>query len=848
MDNAEKPNSESTGEKSWQRMWQLFHEAIETDPAERAALLDTACEGDEALRQRIEELLTSHDQGRGILDEDGVGLLTREDFLDPMVGESIGPYRLVEVIGEGGMGIVYEAEQQAPVRRRVALKLIRLGMDSNEVVMRFQAERQALALMTHTTIARVFDGGATDDGRPYFVMELVDGVPLNRFCDDHRLDLRHRLELFVQVCDGIRHAHQRGIIHRDLKPSNVLVASEEGAVVPKIIDFGIAKATAQRLTEDTLYTRMGAWVGTPEYMSPEQAAGNGLDVDTRSDVYSLGVILYQLLSGVLPFDVKSLAAAGISEIQKQILEGEPARPSTRVADLDAETARAVADQRQIEIRSLGKRLKRDLDWITMKALEKNRERRYQSVSELSEDLLRYLDHQPVIAGPPTTAYRLGKFVRRHRAGTAFAATLFVLVLGFAVTMGVLASRIAQERDRANLEAARAAREAQTANEVSDFLVGIFSVSRPTEARGNSITAREILDRGAERVQDELADEPRVQARMMHTIGTVYEQLGLYPPASELHLQALQIRTQNLGEAHPETAASLEAVGWSLMRQADYDGARSYLERALAIQERVLEPGDPAITKTLGSLQRVNYDQGDYRDAELLSRRLVAVLEQAHGPEDARVGKALAKLAVALGSQGRFEEGREHARRALSILERALGPDHPDVAIRVNGLAILNWQLKDYDRARPLIERAVRLLEQNFGAEHAFTAAGLNNLGRLLTDMGDYEAARGHLGRSLVIREKVHGPDHPETAVSILNLGRLLGLTGELGEALRLYDRGLKIRETKLGPDHTLVAMALRGYATVLRQADDIQKATEFEARASAIAERSEGPGPGQDPG
>src|SRR5271154_4431781 len=368
----------------------------------------------------------------------------------------IGPYRLLQLLGEGGMGEVWLAEQKSPIRRTGALKLIKAGMDTKAVVARFESERQALALMDHPNIARVFDAGATSEGRPYFVMEYVPGLPLNEYCDKHRLTVKERLELFMQVCDGVQHAHQKAIIHRDLKPSNVLVVEQDNKPVPKIIDFGLAKATAQRLTDKTMFTELGVMMGTPEYMSPEQADQREQNIDTRTDVYSLGVILYQLLVGALPFDVKTLRAAGMEALLRAIREQEPPKPSTRIRSLGPASAET-AERRKEEPRSFARHVQGELDWITMKALEKDRTRRYGSPAELAADIGHYLRHEPVLAHPPSAGYRASKLMRRHRFGVAAASSAVVLLIAFAAAMAIQARRIAIERDRANRQAEAAQR-------------------------------------------------------------------------------------------------------------------------------------------------------------------------------------------------------------------------------------------------------------------------------------------------------------------------------------------------------------------------------------------------------
>jgi len=469
---------------------------------------------------------------------------------------AIGNYRIEAVIGEGGFGTVYRAEQVAPVRRTVALKLIKAGMDTRQVIARFESERQALAMMDHACVAKVFDAGTTEKGRPFFVMELVDGVPIHQFCDDHQLRLPDRLRLFVDVCEAIQHAHQKGIIHRDIKPSNVLVIEQDGRYIPKVIDFGIAKATDQRLTEQTMVTEMGQFIGTPAYMSPEQADTTTSDIDTRSDVYSLGVLLYELLTGLPPFDQKRLRSAAYHEIQRIIREEDPPRPSTRISG-EGEMTRAISDRRKLELSRLIKTIRGDLDWIIMKAMEKGRGRRYDSASGFARDIERYLNDEPVIASPPSSAYRIKKLIRRNRGAVAAAAAIAVaLLLGIGgTTYGMLSAN--EQRDRANEAALSAERKAQTAERISEFVVGLFEASDPDAAKGESISALELLDIGAAKIQA-LDDEPVVKAELQEAIGWVMLVLGRLNESKPLLEGALEYRrAQPTGGA--ELAQCLKAT-------------------------------------------------------------------------------------------------------------------------------------------------------------------------------------------------------------------------------------------------------------------------------------------------
>ncbi len=418
-------NSKSVDVKS------IFAEALDkTDSHERASYLDSACGSDKVLREEVESLLISNEQVGGLLrsPELDTGITQDSPGILEGSGIEIGRYKLLEKIGEGGFGVVYMADQTKPINRRVALKIIKLGMDTKEVIARFEAERQALAMMEHPNIAKVFDAGATDTGRPYFVMELVKGIPITEYCDNNNLDTQQRLELFIDVCKAVQHAHQKGIIHRDLKPSNVMITLHDGKPVPKVIDFGIAKATGQRLTEKTLFTRFAQMIGTPEYMSPEQAEFSGLDVDTRSDIYSLGVLLYELLTGVTPFDGKKLREAGYVEMQRIIREQEPVKPSTKLSTL-GDTLTDVAKHRRVAPEALRKLMRGDLDWIVMKTLEKDRTHRYETAHALAEDIERHLRHEPIASASPGTVYRIRKFLRRHRAQVVMCSAAAVIVVG-----------------------------------------------------------------------------------------------------------------------------------------------------------------------------------------------------------------------------------------------------------------------------------------------------------------------------------------------------------------------------------------------------------------------------------
>jgi non-specific serine/threonine protein kinase/serine/threonine-protein kinase len=693
---------------------------------------------------------------------------------------------MLQLIGEGGMGEVWLAEQKTPIHRTVALKLIKAGMDTKSVIARFESERQALALMDHPAIARVFDAGSTPQGRPYFVMEYVPGLPITEYCDKHRLTVKGRLELFMQVCEGVQHAHQKAIIHRDLKPSNVLVVEQGGKAVPKIIDFGLAKAISQRLTERTLFTELGVMMGTPEFMSPEQADQSEQNIDTRTDVYSLGVILYQLLVGVLPFEAKALRAAGMEAILRVIREEEPAKPSTRIRSMGPASSLS-AENRKEDPRTFARHIQGELDWITMKALEKDRTRRYGSPAELSADIKHHLANEPVLAHPPRAGYRAGKFIRRHRLAVAFAASVAVLLVAFAAMMAVQAVRIARERDRAN--------------RITEFMKGMFKVSDPSEARGNNITAREILDKASKEIETGLVNDPETQAQLMEVMGEVYQSLGLYSRAQPLLEQAINIDRRVLGPRNPQTLRLMSDMAWLLSREGKLTEAEKLLRETLEVQRQVLGGEHTDTLKSMRHLAATLFDEGHYAEAEKLNREVVDIQRHVLGPEHRDTLATLNNLALDLQRQRQYAEAEKLDRELIDVKSRVFGPEHPDTLMTKTNLASTLGYEKHYAEAEKLYRDVIDADRRVLGPEHPNTVAVISDLAWTLQNEGRYADAE-KLGREVLdTQRRVLGPEHPHTLLTMGNLALTLALEEHYAEAAKLYRELLDANRRVLGPEH-----------------------------------------------
>ena len=693
-------------------------------------------------------------------------------------GDAIGPYRLVRKLGEGGMGVVFHAQQTEPIRREVALKVIRPGMDSEQVIARFESERQALALMEHSNIAYVLDAGTTEAGLPYFVMELVDGVPITRYCDEKRLPLRARIELFLLVCSAIQHAHQKGIIHRDIKPSNILVKDQDGRHVLKVIDFGLAKALGAQLTDATTVTGVGTILGTLRYMSPEQAELTRRDVDTRSDIYSLGVLLYELFTGSTPLE--HLAEPSILGSLRRIREEEAEPPSVRLRQ--SPRLAEVALLRATDAFRLPAQLDRELDWITLKALEKNRADRYETVNGLARDLQRHLEGEPVDAAPPSAAYRVRKLVRKHRVGLATAAGFLLLAIAAAIGGVWLAIR--------------ANRAEQQARMVSSFLrddvlsqASAENQATPSTRPDPNLTVRMALDRAAARIGSRFAGEPLVEAAVRQTIGDTYSDLGVYDKAQEQIERAQALRRRFLGDDDPETQAS-----------------------------------------TLG-LAQVLEQRGRYDDAVRLLSPLVDRLRRQRGADDAATMDATANVGRLFWQQGKYAESEPLLETALDGQRRTLGEDDPATLTTMNSLATTYFSQGKYAESEPLYRTVLDRRRRVLGAEHPSTVISMSNLAGLQRVRGRYDEAEELYRAVRDIRERVLGNEHPDTLAAIYNLAALYQAVGRHAEAEPLFRQVLEARRRLLGQDHPRTLSTEYGLGVLMR---NLQNFPEAEARLSAV--------------
>ena len=733
----------------------------------------------------------------------------------------VGPYKVLQVLGEGGMAIVYLAEQSEPVQRRVALKIMKPGLGTDDALARFELERQALALMDHPAIAKVFDAGSTDEGAPCFVMEHVAGVPITQYCDDLCLRTSERLDLYLQVCDAVQHAHQKGIIHRDLKPTNVLVTGANGNATPKIIDFGIAKAVGIRLTEKTLHTEHGRTLGTPEYMSPEQAEGASDDVDTRTDIYSLGIILYELLVGVLPIQVKELREASLDEIRRRIREEETTKPSTRASDLGS-TAVQVSEKRKTDPATHARLLRGDLDWIVMKALEKDRTRRYPTASELASDIERHLKGEPVLAGAPSRLYRLRKFVRKHRALVASVlAVALAIVAGFAVSTS-LYLQAGEERDAAEEARQEAQRQADKASAINAYLGNMLSSVHPGR-EGRGLTVAELLHKAAQDIGSGFPDQPAVEVSLRATIGLAYLNLGFYDEAEGQIEAALKLGQDVLGGDRRETITAMECRGHLAQKRGRLRDAEQTYRAALVASRRVLGNEDAITLGLLRALGGLLLQEGKYEEAEPFLYEALESSRRVLGGEHPLTLRAMADFADMLRDRSDYQAARRLLDEVVRTSRRVLGSEHPERLGFSLRRAYATGSYHPADEIEQLYRQVLNQSLKTFGADHPNTLATMNDLAGHIKG-GESAEAEELLLQALEANRRILGEEDPQTLVSINRLGWVRYHQGRYDEAEQLARQAWEARRRVLGDHHRDTLQSLHDIARAMERQERLSDA------------------------
>ena len=798
----------------WNRIQTLFDASLERPPDEREAFLQTACGDEPDLMAEVRSLLAADADAHPMLDSLALDALALPpdllpDGILPAEGERVGAYRIVRSLGRGGMGAVFLAERaDGQFEQRVALKLIRGGAASTQIVRRFQSERQILARLHHPHIARLLDGGITAEGQPWFAMEYVDGIPLDQYCEQHDCSIVERLQIMRTVCDAVQYAHRRLIVHRDLKPSNILVTAD-GTV--KLLDFGIAKVlSGGERPSDSALTQTGRAVMTPAYAAPEQV--QHAPVTTATDVYALGVVLYELLADRRPSDLTDCSPA---EIERIVGTQSPESPSTV----------APAARRRP--------LRGDLDTIVLKALRKEPERRYASAEQLSDDLRRHLDGHPVTARPAAVVYRTRKFLQRNRGAVGAAVAVVLLVASIVVVYTV---QLAQERDRAQRETAKA-------EEVATFLQDIFAVSDPSESRGDTITARELLDRGAARIETELAGQPEVQTQMLLVTGEVYGSLGLYDDAEAQLNQALAARQSLHGERHIQVAEVHNALGVLHEQRGRYEEAAEAHRSALAIQRDAGAGGEPLldVARSLHSLAHAQMRLGHYDEAERQIREALAIKRQQFGDTHLETAHSLNVLGDVLTHQRRFVEAEAIHRDVLAPRRRLLGDDHLDVAVSLHNLGALLTNQERYDEAEGLYREALQVWRTLYGDDHQEIANTLSQLAVAVGQQGRYAEAESMHREALAIGRHVLGDAHPRVAFNLARYARTLMENEQYTDAEATYREALSMLELQLGEAHPTVMTITARLGTVIWRQGRFEEAERLLSRSHDMLLDTHGP-------
>jgi non-specific serine/threonine protein kinase/serine/threonine-protein kinase len=811
----------------------LFHAARQiTDANARALFLSQACGGDAALAGRVRALLEMHEQ-ESDASQTPLNPTVNYEPLTERAGTRIGPYLLREQIGEGGFGLVFVAEQTEPVKRKVALKVIKPGMDTREVMARFEAERQALAMMDHPNIARVLDAGATESGRPYFVMELVRGVPITEYCDKNQLPPNERLELFMTVCQAIQHAHQKGIIHRDIKPSNVLVTSHDGKPVAKVIDFGVAKAVHQQLTARTVYTNFAQMIGTPLYMSPEQAEMSGLDIDTRSDIYSLGVLLYELLTGTTPLEKKHFAKAAYEEIRRLIREEEPPKPSTRISTSDS--IASIAAQRHMEPAKLSKLMRGDLDWITMKCLEKDRTRRYETANGLARDVERYLSDEPVEACPPSATYRLRKFAKKNRAALTTTATIAVLLV-----TGIAVSTWQAMRATRAEAAARQAQQAEAERAEGERLAKLDAVEKRRLAEKAAVAEKAAKEQTQKRLA-QIEKGVELFAGMLSGINPKSEEQGGDPLYVQLRERAEKAADGLDAEAvgDPLAVARLQTILGNTLRELGSNAkAVEVLEKARTIRERELETDHADTLFTLDSLALAYESAGRFSEAIALGEQVRDARVKKLGADHPGTLITLNNLGLAYQKAGRLPEAIALLEQVRDAKIKCLGADDPQTLATLHNLAATYRDAGKLPAAIALFEQVRDARVKKLGADHAATLNTINGLAEAYGAAGKLPETIALFEQVRDVRVKKLGADHPSTLITLTGLAEAYRAAGKLPETIALFEQVREAEVKKLGADHPQTLVTLNNLATAYQAAGRLPEAIAlFEQAATGIAKR-----------
>jgi len=819
-------------QKQWEKINAIVDTALDLSEKERETYIQEECKGNEQLKQQVTELIASIEQSdtENFLEDIGdfsshlaqeVSQKEIRENTSSLTGTTIDSYKLLELIGHGGMGSVFLAERADDTyTQKVALKIMRRGMDTPSNIARFKRERNILAKLNYPNIARLLDGGMTDEGLPYLVMEYVEGTPLHTYCDEHKLSIEKRLDLFKSICKAVHHAHNNAIIHRDLKPSNILV-TKNGQI--KILDFGIAKLLEPKDSDAKIFeTQTGARILTPGYAAPEQIEHQS--ITTKTDIYTLGILLYELLAGIHPFDMEEKDFTAIEEL---IRHKQPPKPSNRFQELDTDRQRENARLRRKSVNDLINTLKGDLDAIILKILRKDPEARYDALTQLLEDLDRREQNRPIIARNDTVRYTIGKFIKRHRSGLSIAAGFLLLIISF---ISIYTWRIAQERNEAQLQADKA--EATT-----EFLVDLFSASDPSKTLGDTVRVRSILEEGLAQI-NELNNQPEVQGQLLQTMGQVYINLGEYTKAEGLLERALELQKNVNGEYSAETASIHNELGGLHQKAQQIQQAEPHYAKALDIRKEVLGTNHLDYAETLSDLGALMRLKGNTDSAETLYNKALSIRRRNLDPNHPDIANSLNNLGVLEKTKGNLEMARKYYQEALQIRKKHFGDTHPKVANVMNNLAVLYRTMGKFKRADKYFAQTLEIRKRVFGQNHPLTAQSLNNYAGFLADRGNFDKAENYYQQALEIRKQLLGPSHIQTGTAYNNLANVLFEKTQLDSAERAYQNAIDIYASKLGRRHRYVGIVKSNMGKVLTAKDDLDSAEKAFDEALSIMRKS----------